>query len=178
MQDDKIEKAHEIANMGQVYAHACLNIGALAAAEMYENDGLLSNRSGYAEEYNPICARLRRSDFDELCYIGDPDPPEGLNSSALMSRGWVLQERLLSPCSAYFDVDERRWVCSELLASEFYPSKAPYECDAQHKPCLWGDQAPFRMGSLLLHSRSIAGRQITSYSKACGDVGRASTNTG
>lgn len=160
VQDDNIEKAHEIANMGRIYAHACLNIGALAAAETYADHGLFSNRSDYAEERNPICARVRRSDFDELCYIDTPVPPEGLNLRTLMLRGWVLQERLLSPCSVYFDDYELRWECSELLASEFHPCGAPYESEAEYSPRVWGNEAPFRMGSLLSFSRTIADRRI------------------
>ena len=103
---------------------------------MYTKDGLLNCHSSYTEEHNPICARVRRSDFDELGYIDTPAPPEGFNLSNLMSRGWVLQERSLSPCSIYFDVGELRWECSELLASEYHPRGATHECDARHKPRL------------------------------------------
>jgi hypothetical protein len=157
--DDKTEKAHEIANMGQVYANACLNIGALAAAQtssISNRMGLFGDRRDYAERKNPICARVRRRDFDKLCYIDTPGPPDVLNDCALMSRGWVLQERLLSPCSVYFDSNELRWECSELLASEFYPKGFTFGRGLSNGPLSWGRQSPFRMGSLLSHSRGVS----------------------
>lgn len=41
-----------------------------------------------------------------------------------MKRGWVMQERLLSPRTLYF-TDQVMWECTELIANETFPGGVP-----------------------------------------------------
>jgi hypothetical protein len=128
---------------------------ARSSGEETSETGLFIQRSEYVRRYDPITARVRRSDFDEFCYFfpAKYDDAE-LNHSALMSRGWVLQERLLSPRSIYFD-DEPRWECSELLATEYYPHGFPWVDSNRRLPIIWGRFTPFRIWNLLMDSRHL-----------------------
>jgi hypothetical protein len=158
MQDDDCERAREISNMGHIYKNAHLNIGALAAAETAANKskvGLFVDRHDFAWKNDPICMRVRRKDFDELCYVYRHIPRTSLNESALMLRGWVLQERVLSPRSIYFD-QELVWECSELLASEYYPDGVRREDVVWPLPYTWGLSIPLKLKNLIIGSRYIA----------------------
>jgi hypothetical protein len=165
MQDDYRERAREISNMGHIYENAYLNIGAQAAAEMVESEskvGLFVNRSDFGLNrsdsacYNePICTRVQRKDFDELCYMVAPDHSVDLNDAALMSRGWVLQERILSPRSIYFG-KELVWECSEHIASESCPNGVFRPDVPWPLPYIWGLVLPLRLKTLVFGSRYIA----------------------
>jgi hypothetical protein len=160
VQDDHRESAREICNMGHIYNNAYLNIGAMLSAQRDDDDskiGLFVDRAAYAHYNDPVCARVSRKDFDELFYISSHVNSIDLNRSALMLRGWVLQERLLSPRSIYFD-HELGWECSELLASECYPDGVPCKDVVRPLPYVWGSPSPFRLKSVLLDSRYVAER--------------------
>jgi hypothetical protein len=127
-----------------------------------ENDddskiGLFVDRAAYANNNDPVCARVLRKDFNELCYISARVIDVDLNSSALMSRGWVLQERLLSPRSVYFE-HKLIWECPELLASEYYPDGVPRDGIFRPRPSpnIWRSHTPFRLKNLILDSRYVA----------------------
>ncbi|KAF2028286.1 hypothetical protein EK21DRAFT_70194, partial [Setomelanomma holmii] len=65
--------------------------------------------------------------------------------SSLFSRGWVLQERLLSPRSVYFG-EIMTWECPEMIANEVFPGGIPFA--RGHFP-IWGTEKPFRLPRLL-----------------------------
>jgi hypothetical protein len=67
----------------------------------------------------------------------------------------VLQERLLSPRSVYFE-HKLEWECPELLASEHYPDGVPRDEILRPWPNIWGYHTPFRLKNLILDSRYVA----------------------
>jgi hypothetical protein len=131
---------------------------AMLAAEAVDGKakvGLFVDRAAYAHYNDPVCARMSRKEFDELCYISARVIDIDLNSSALMSRGWVLQERLLSPRSVYFE-HKLEWECPELLASEHYPDGVPRDEILRPWPNIWGHHTPFRLKNIILDSQYVA----------------------
>lgn len=50
---------------------------------------------------------------------------QGVTQAPLNRRGWVLQERVLSPRTVYFSTTQLFWECRELRASESFPSGVP-----------------------------------------------------
>jgi hypothetical protein len=93
--------------MGYIYQNAYLNIGAVAAGRpsAIKAAGLFFNRGKFLALDEALSVRVRRKGVDAvsslkcLTLILDSN----LNRSVLMSRGWVMQEILLSPRSIYFD---------------------------------------------------------------------------
>ncbi|KAI4937802.1 hypothetical protein J4E85_000238 [Alternaria conjuncta] len=68
-----------------------------------------------------------------------------MTARVLLRRGWVLQERLLSPRSIYYG-EKLHWECSELHACETFPHGGPIT--GTFNP--WGKEGfPFRAANLL-----------------------------
>lgn len=136
MQDDDDELVGEISDMGYTYENAHLNIGAMVAAEtIHENcrNGHFIDRQDFAFSNNPVCARIRRRGYEEKCSKLDDDPRMDLSFKDLMRHGWIMQERILSPQSIYFD-RQLLWECSELLACEYFPTGAPTDNEKRLPP--------------------------------------------
>jgi hypothetical protein len=142
VQDDPEDCAKEIATMGDVYQNAYCNLGAHLVADQ-PNAGLYSER--YSRRVQVHEVPLILSDF-QGSFVAHPYlKPTSLASSALMGRGWVFQERLLSTRSVYFG-ERLQWECPELQGCETFPEGPPIT------PCLcpWGiDGHPFRLASML-----------------------------
>lgn len=62
------------------------------------------------------------------------DSSERRRNQPLTSRGWVLQERLLSPRALHFQSDRIAWECQEAVRSEYFPSGLPCKCDFDFVP--------------------------------------------
>ncbi|KAH7091328.1 hypothetical protein FB567DRAFT_589221 [Paraphoma chrysanthemicola] len=159
VQDDPADLAREIANMGYIYEDALLNIGGVAAASQSAraDEGLFTDRSDYARANDPMCARVWRNNYDQLCWIYQKSVYTSLNESAMMLRGWILQERLLSPRSIYFD-HQLHWECSELMACEYFPEGVPRQVQQRlvGYPQRWGVDYPLKITTLILDARSVA----------------------
>ncbi|KAH6618613.1 heterokaryon incompatibility protein [Boeremia exigua] len=52
-----------------------------------------------------------------------------VSQALINTRGWVLQERLLSPRVLYFGDSQVLWECNEKAAAEIYPEKLPFTDD-------------------------------------------------
>ena len=52
-----------------------------------------------------------------------------IGQAPLLSRGWVLQERLLSKCIMHFTGGELFWECGELLAAQTFPQGVCQQLD-------------------------------------------------
>ncbi|KAF2246056.1 HET-domain-containing protein [Trematosphaeria pertusa] len=115
VQDCAVDKAQEINKMGQIYKNATLTIAAASAKTAHE--GFLQPRPRipsceipiyYDHQYDYDFATVQSSDADEPLY----------------SRGWTLQERLLSPRMLLYGQKELTWQCqqnsSESLGTTFY----------------------------------------------------------
>ncbi|KAF1835041.1 HET-domain-containing protein, partial [Decorospora gaudefroyi] len=96
IQDDDADKANEIFAMAHVYRNASVTIAASRAASV--QDGFLGERS----------ATLSINEVYEIAYR----PKKSLIlGSPLDTRGWTLQERLLSPRNLVFGSRQMRFVC-------------------------------------------------------------------
>lgn len=109
-QDDWIREAN---NMGNIYQYSSLTISATTASG--SNIGILGRSS--ARELEPAPTTLRVFADDEIeVKIERQDPQEedlkGLHiDSALMTRGWTLQESVLSPRQLFYGARQIYWKC-------------------------------------------------------------------
>ncbi|RFU75115.1 heterokaryon incompatibility [Trichoderma arundinaceum] len=117
MQDDDAEKGKEIALMGEIYYNSSLNISATDSTS--GADGLIFPRD--ISKTTPCRVSMNTPDgiLDLVAFhnkvVVESDEGE------LNRRGWVLQERILSPRVLHFTRDQIYWECNSLLASEIRP---------------------------------------------------------
>ncbi|KAF6830533.1 heterokaryon incompatibility protein [Colletotrichum musicola] len=137
--------------MHKVYSHSYCNISAAGARD---------SSKGLFFERNP---RISETTAVELCVKGLGLGVDYLNCSIvdlgfwghavgqcpLNKRGWVLQERLLSPRVLHFGRDQLFWECREHAAAECYPDTLPgpvgKSADAKFKkldPIADGEEMP------------------------------------
>jgi hypothetical protein len=108
--------------MGLVYRHCQLNLAALDASDC--RAGLFSGRDPRA--FTSCARRTKTGDVINILYPGiDQAGPEieGLYKPllGLLSRGWVVQEVLLSPRTLYYCKDMLFWECRSTIACERRP---------------------------------------------------------
>lgn len=125
MQDVETEKKADIMRMDDIYFHSKLNISASEADPLR---GLVFDRSPLLT--NPCVTTtkvLGKSEVmslyvfsEELHCLSPLDKP-------LDTRGWVFQERALSPRIVHFAKDMVFWECWILTASEVLPRGLPNE---------------------------------------------------
>ncbi|KAL7911367.1 HET domain-containing protein [Trichoderma velutinum] len=120
IQDDKADWEREASLMANVYRNAMCNISATASSDStgglyYDREDLFTGISlSYPEDREELL--LVR---EELEVTGD------VEFAAITKRGWVLQERLLSPRIIHFTSRQLIWECNELIASENFPDGLP-----------------------------------------------------
>ncbi|KAF2972661.1 hypothetical protein GQX73_g871 [Xylaria multiplex] len=119
MQDDESEKTAEIMQMDEIYSNSTLNI---AASEGRIHEGLLFNRK--LEDINPCIATVRISKGQVAHLLAFSDKCSSTEAS-LNGRGWVFQERILSPRICHFTKNQIFWECRSLEASEVLPRGVP-----------------------------------------------------
>ena len=106
---------HQSAAMGKIYANCALNISADRAAG--PSEGFFTTR-----EVSPTLTGCKKSEIA----IVDCRMWEQLFTSPLSTRGWVMQERLMSPRVLHFGSKQVFWECNELpLCCESFPSGFP-----------------------------------------------------
>ncbi|KAK1829590.1 heterokaryon incompatibility protein-domain-containing protein [Podospora conica] len=113
IQDDPDDWAHESALMHKVYRHAFCNISATDSKDESEGLFLASDRLA-----PPIILRkgaVEVEAIDKYSYEKD------VGRSPLQLRGWVFQERILSPRILHFTRTQVYWECESHWASEQYP---------------------------------------------------------
>jgi hypothetical protein len=64
-------------------------------------------------------------DQEQFCVIDDALWYFAITDAPLNKRGWVLQERLLSPRTVHFCAEQVFWECAELVACESFPDGIP-----------------------------------------------------
>lgn len=111
LQDSKADWEKESAVMGDIYASSFLTIA--ARGTINSAGGLFIPR-----ELEPPSCRLQyacvKHSLSGSMYIRSPAfQPERLRNTPLDTRGWVLQERLLSPRILYFGRHQLYWECAE-----------------------------------------------------------------
>lgn len=117
IQDDSDDWAKEASIMQDIYAGGICNLAATVASNGV--GGFFVDRN--AALITPIALEIRLKDHKELyyCYRGDRIY-DNVRRAPLNRRGWVLQERLLSPRTIHFS-EQLYWECRELTSSEMLP---------------------------------------------------------
>lgn len=114
----------EALKMGQVYANTYLNLSASYAVEDGENPQIFSPETWHC--FLPSVLDLQ--DTEELrnnLFIDGYLWSDEVDESPLMGRGWVFQERFLSPRILHFGMRQLAWECNEGSALEMFPNGLP-----------------------------------------------------
>jgi hypothetical protein len=134
IQDDDEDWAREAANMSLIYTNTYLNISATSAQNGHQ--GCYRSRDPTKVAGLPV--KRIRPDSDRKSWIhSDSDGMswfklvysgiwrENVDQAPLSQRGWVLQERLLSPRVLHFSADQVLWECRENYACETFSDSIP-----------------------------------------------------
>jgi hypothetical protein len=109
----------EALDMGRIYKDSALTLAATGASGNPSN-GLYGNRRSLAQ-YVTVPFKMEEDDdpngffYVSLCPLGFD---EEVSNSRLYTRGWVLQERLLSPRYLHFGESQWFWQCREGTIAE------------------------------------------------------------
>jgi len=126
-QDSEADWTEEGARMCETYSHSVVNI---MAADSSNGDG------GLFRPRNPLVAsacyvKASWKDWETsnlICY--DPNHYNNVvTPSVLISRAWVVQERLLSRRNVIFTRDQVYWECRAYVASEAFPDQVPEDSE-------------------------------------------------
>lgn len=117
----------EAATMGKVYQNALCNIAATGASD---------SSIGCFWDRNPLLAQVCKVHltwelpFKGSYYCLDGSLwPRNIGEAPLNRRGWVVQERILSPRVLHFGVQQLFWECHEVEACESFPDGLPESPD-------------------------------------------------
>jgi len=123
IQDDLEDVGNEMAKMGGIYRHSTLTI--FAANGPDTDSGLFSKRDARGSKSCNVRITLKQnSDLMQKC---TSIQVFGLNrGSALQTRGWVLQEEVLSGRLLTFDTNAVRWSCVTTFARENAPCMSTF----------------------------------------------------
>lgn len=123
LQDRPEDWERESAVMGKVYEHGICNLAATGASSGGKGKGLREQLNEATEPIN-FCKRKIE------CNWNSHDPQQsrihylirgeiwvlGVERAPLNGRGWVVQERFLSPRTIHFGLDRLFWECRQLSA--------------------------------------------------------------
>ncbi|PMD40930.1 HET-domain-containing protein, partial [Hyaloscypha variabilis F] len=114
------DSQREIQQMGKIYAQAALTIAATGASDD-PTMGLFRGERHRLRQLVEIPLKYSASDKPgEFIYasIKPKTLAEEVSDSRLYTRGWVLQERVLSPRYLHFGREQWFWQCRESTAAE------------------------------------------------------------
>ncbi|KAI1266409.1 HET-domain-containing protein [Xylariaceae sp. FL1019] len=116
VQDDEDEWQREAANMGDIFQASCVTIAALQSKDTSKGcfpspESSSDNERGFQELIRAPQSNLADRGVLLRFSRGDLRSAE-LRESVMSSRGWTLQEQLLSPRSILIMEDEVHWQCS------------------------------------------------------------------
>ena len=118
VQDDPEDVAKEMARMGDIYRQSLLTI--FAANGPNTNAGLFAQRD--ARSHKPCNIQMTmKQGSNRLNLPVSIKPPSQDRRSALQTRGWVLQEEVLSGSSLAFGPHTVNWSCVTSRAAEDTP---------------------------------------------------------
>lgn len=154
IQDNVDDWRSESALIGQVYQNSYLNLAASAAAAAAAAASTKAGTVGLYMKREPVDfpGVLFTSDniCNNRCWVLTHWRQGGnVRYEPLLRRGWIFQERLLSPRTVYFS-DQLKWECAELLACECYPSGSDHRLNPSHPMArVFSSFSPFRVTNLL-----------------------------
>lgn len=115
IQDDRDDWRAESQNMGNIYEQAYCNIAATGAED--GQTGFLKNRN---PEYTLVRIPSSKAKRDYVYFSNQPnsDFNKSVSQAKINTRGWVLQERILSRRTIHFAKDQWYLECREHIISE------------------------------------------------------------
>ncbi|KAF6829607.1 heterokaryon incompatibility protein [Colletotrichum musicola] len=132
IQGDAEDWSTEAGRMSSVYGGSSLNISASSAS--HESEGCFLRPEYFSGGFSAditIDGRKERHDFARSSLYA-----KSVTLSKLASRGWVVQEKILSPRTVHCGEDGLFWECKTTMASEFFPG------GFRHGPFLGGVEFP------------------------------------
>ncbi|KAF7937604.1 uncharacterized protein EAE98_001918 [Botrytis deweyae] len=131
IQDSVDDWQTESVSMEDVYGNSSLNI--MAEASKNSHEGLSRSRDPKMLELCPAVQSNWEDADNDLLHIFNKDIwSDRLYTQPLLDRGWVLQERALSPRSLHFCDGELLWECREMACCETYPTGLPEICKREN----------------------------------------------
>jgi hypothetical protein len=125
IQDSEEDWLHESSIMGQVYANSRLTLAATASSDSH--GGLCRQRDPRLIGAVVISPQWTGLDMESQQYIctSYEEWRNDVDAAPLQKRGWVLQERMLSPRILHFTERQLFWECWTKCASESIPTELP-----------------------------------------------------
>jgi hypothetical protein len=114
IQDDEDDKSHEIARMSSIYTNSYITIAATHSESSMHgcySTGSLNHqdyRLSLSKQHDATTVEMDLHVREKITHIG-----EERAMTPLLKRGWVCQERLLSPRVLHFCEKELIWECRE-----------------------------------------------------------------
>jgi hypothetical protein len=122
---DLVDWKLEAVSMGKVYANSYLNISATFSRS---GDEALFRPSTYTP-FLPTKFNIIDDDKCHQVYAFDGDMwLNEISQAPLSERGWVFQERFLSPRILHFGQRQMAWECNESKFMEVFPDGVPPTC--------------------------------------------------
>jgi hypothetical protein len=121
IQDDPVHKAQEITRMAAIYRGAHLTIS--AASSPAATDGFLHPRSPSPIRKHILSLQMICSNGSKgQIYIYRTEHPSPRTEDTINTRGWTLQEHLLSPRLLIYGAWQMRWVCQAAQCADGGPT--------------------------------------------------------
>ncbi|KAL6711647.1 hypothetical protein ACN47E_004581 [Coniothyrium glycines] len=129
IQDSMVDWAYESGLMHKVYRNSYCNIAAADAAE--SQGGLFRSRAPQDVLPAKLDCHASTTMFAKGSWriVREDLWDHGLLQRPLYKRGWVFQERMLSPRILHFSKHQIFWDCTEMSACETIPSELPLPLD-------------------------------------------------
>lgn len=118
IQDDEGDWRHEASLMANIYENAVLTLGATASAS--DAEGLFRSSSSI---HDPIELRGKTPKGKRYSVYARRQLPHSMGAEPLFKRGWIFQERYLSPRFLHFAPNELIWECRDGMDCECNKSK-------------------------------------------------------
>ncbi|KAF5722936.1 hypothetical protein FMUND_2293 [Fusarium mundagurra] len=119
----KIDWSYEAARFGQYYENATLTIAASGAISSQQ--GLFLDRPAQAFDPKPVTLTINKISGGTTHLKVHPASPSwelSIQNVPLLTRGWAIQERVLSRRILHFGASCLLWECSELKTTEANPN--------------------------------------------------------
>jgi hypothetical protein len=126
IQNSKEDWERESAQMGKVYSNGLLNIAATSSTD--GEGGLFTERPSKLPLESTACyisSFWTDHSSSNLLIHRRSLPHTMLLAGPLLSRGWVLQERIMAKRMLHFGQQQLYWECNEHDCCEIYPSGVP-----------------------------------------------------
>lgn len=122
VQDSSEDWRRQSSNMMSIYELCWLNISATGSEVdprcFLKRNSRLSRRARLPTSFSKITSILGGSDEPIYAHLASKFYAKASYDGFLSRRGWVMQERILSPRTVYFGNEEIFWECSTHAASE------------------------------------------------------------